>query len=66
MSQHRSETLVNILYGQLRMVLTPTIDKLLHTRQILAGLAIGLDGFPDNDELNRFTGNIGHKIVVQF
>ena len=63
--QHRREPFVDILDGQLRLSLSPSIDELLHPSQVLAGLPIGLDGFPDNDALDGFPRNIGHKIVVQ-
>ena len=65
MGQYGSETLIIIVNGNLRHRLTPTIDKLLYTSQVLTGLAIGLAGFTNDNTLNRFTSDILRQIVKQ-
>ena len=63
MGQHRGETLVEILDRHLRYGLTPAVDELLHTLQVLAGLTVGLTGFTNDDALYRLLGQIGLQPV---
>ena len=65
MSQDRSETLVIELYGNLRHCLTPTVDKLLHTLQILTGLSVRLAGFAYYNTLHLLTSDICLQIIKQ-
>ena len=53
MSQHGGKTLVVVLDGNLGDSLAPTVDELLHTCQILAGLPVGLSRLANDDTLNR-------------
>ena len=52
MSQDRGEPLVVVVDGNLRMSLTPAVDKLLDTLQVLAGLPVRLARFADDDALH--------------
>ena len=65
MSQDRSKTLVEEFYGNIRNSLAPTVDKLLHTLQILTGLSIGLARLSDDDTLNGLFRQIGFQPVEQ-
>ncbi len=46
-------------------MITPAVDKLLHTSQILAGLPIGLPWLADDNTLYRFTGHVFTQIIEQ-
>ena len=59
MGQHRGETLIVILNRNIWYCLTPTVDKLLNARQVLARLTIWLTGFTDDDALHLLLGQIG-------
>ena len=63
MGKDGSEAFVVILDGYLRDGLAPAVDKLLHTRQVLAGLAIGLTGLANHNALNRLAGYVGLQPV---
>ena len=64
MSQHRGKALIVELNGYLLMI-APTVDKLLHSLQVLTGLSIGLAGFANNDSLNWFTSDVVDKKIVE-
>ena len=66
MSQYGSEALVVILYGNLRHGLAPPIDKLLNTRQVFAGLTVGLSRLAYDDTFYRLALHIAAKIIKQF
>jgi hypothetical protein len=61
MSQYGGEPLVVVFNGYVGNGLTPTIDELLHTSQILAGLSIGLERLANNNTLHWLAGNVSLK-----
>ena len=65
MSQDRSKTLVEEFNGNIRNSLAPTVDKLLHTLQILTGLTIRLARLSDDNTLNGLFRQIGFQPVEQ-
>ena len=66
MGQHRGKPLVEELDGHLGNSLSPTIDKLLHTRHVLTGLTVRLPGLTDDDSFHRLLGQIGLQPVKEF
>ena len=59
MGQDRGEPLIVIVDGNSGNGLAPAVDKLLHARQILAGLPIGLTRLANDDALHLLTGHVG-------
>ena len=59
------EALVVIVDGDLGDSLAPTVDKLLHTLEVLTGLTIGLAGLTDDDALHRLTSHVGLQPVEE-
>ena len=65
MSQYRGEALIIVFDGQFRMGFAPTVDELLHARQVLTRLAVGLAGLADDDTLHLLTLDILLQPVEQ-
>ena len=65
MRQYRGETLIVVLDGNIGTGLAPSVDKLLDTRQILAGLTIRLSGLANHDALHSLGSHIPNKIIEQ-
>ena len=64
MGQHGGETLVNILDGHFGLRLLPSGHELLHPRQILARLTIGLHRLAYDDALHGLLGHVIDKKLV--
>ena len=63
MCQYGSKALIIILYRNLGHCLTPPIDKLLHTLQVLTRLPVWLPGLSNNDTLHLLMGDICLQIL---
>ena len=66
MSQDGRETLVVKLNGDVRHLLAPAVDKLLHARQVLAGLPVGLAWLANDDALHLLALHVSLEIVEKF
>ena len=64
MGQNRSEPLVVVFNGDLRLMLAPALDELLHTSHVLTWLPVGLSRFANHNPLYRFTTDVGQQKVV--
>lgn len=65
MGEHRGKALVVIFYRNGRHGLAPSVDKLLHTREILARFTVRLQWFADDNAFNRLTRNIITEVLIQ-
>ncbi len=59
MGQNRCKALIVVLDRHLGMSLAPAVEEILHTRQVLARLPIGLRRLTDDDALHLLLLDIG-------
>ncbi len=64
MGKNRGEALVVELDGDVRLRFSPTVDKLLHTLHVFAGLSVHLAWLAYDDTLYRFALNVLNKPIV--
>ncbi len=50
----RSESFIIVLNGNLRVSLSPSVEEILHTRQVFTGLSVGLHRLADDNALHLF------------
>lgn len=65
MGEHGGKALVVIFYRNGRHGLAPSVDKLLHTREILARFTVRLQWFANDNAFNRLTRNIITEVLIQ-
>lgn len=65
MGQHRREALVIEHNGNLGMCLPPSVDKLLHPRQILRRFSTQLGRLANDDALHLFFLNVSREIIEE-
>ena len=66
MSQHRREALVIEFDRDAGLCLSPAVDELLHTLQILAGLSVHLSRLAYDDSFNGFSLYVLDEPFVEF